>query len=101
MDTAALSMILERFYSVPTGQNTWWDALSAYADLFPNVPMALVGYEGRLEEANAIAYANYDGAFIRSYEVGGLAHESTEGSRSSMGSRLCSGGGSAANRILC
>lgn len=60
--------ILERFYAVPTGQNTWWDALSAYADLFPNLPMALVGYEGRLEEADAIAHANYDDAFIRSYE---------------------------------
>lgn len=67
-DPSNLSRILERLYAVPTGQNTWEDALAGYAEFFPNVSMALVGYEGRIKGADAIAHANYDDAFIQSYE---------------------------------
>jgi DNA-binding CsgD family transcriptional regulator len=67
LDAVTLSGILEKLYAVPMGLTSWQTALESYAVLFPAVSMALVGYEGRLNDAGVMAYANFDGAFIRSY----------------------------------
>lgn len=66
-DMARLSRVLESIYSVSTGQLTWPEALADFGECFPDVRIALAGYEGRLENTNVLAHANFEESFIHSY----------------------------------
>lgn len=66
-DLALLPKLLDSLYGVAAGEETWADALQAYGNVFPNVRLAVVGYEGRFDQANTLAHANFDDDFISSY----------------------------------
>lgn len=67
IEPSTIMDIVEKFYAVPAHESTWEEALAAYGAEFPNVRFALAGYEGRFENAETVAYANFDDAYIEKY----------------------------------